>query len=85
MTRTLQTLQGRYKDVTKTLQGRYQDVTQTLQRHYCQILNKCDQILTEDDQNDQTHVENIQERDFLKMKKSNAKNYTGFRVGGEWV
>ena len=63
MTRTLQ---GRYKDVTKTLktlQGHYKDVTQTLQGPYCQILNKYDQMFTK------SHL--------LKIKRSNAKNYTG--------
>ena len=28
------------------------------------------------------HVEKIQERHFLEIKKSNAKKYTGFGVGG---
>ena len=31
---------------------------------------------------DQIHVENFQERHFLEMKKSNAKNHTGLGWGG---
>ena len=34
-------------------------------------------ILTKYDKNDQIHVEKIQERHFLEIKKSNAKNHTG--------
>ena len=53
-------------DVTgrlQTLQGRYTDVTRTL-------LPNIDQIVTKYYQNDQIHVEKIQERHFLRIKKA---------------
>ena len=34
------------------------------------------------DPNEQIHVENFQERYFLQIKKSNARNNTGVGVGG---
>ena len=37
---------------------------------YDQILIKYDQILTKYDKNDQIHIENIQERHFLGIKKT---------------
>ena len=50
-----------------------------------------DNIFTKCDQDDQMHgVEQIQERHFLEIKKSNAKKYTGFGLRanlgkGGWV
>ncbi len=46
--------------------------------HYCQILIKYDLIASKYDQNDQTHVDFLQERHFLEIKKSNANNDTGW-------
>ena len=40
----------------------------------CPFIRKSTQI-------DNLHVENVQERHFLEIKKSNAKNHTG--LGGE--
>ena len=60
-------------DVTgrlQTLQGRYTDVTRTLLPNIDQILTKYDQIVTKYYQNDQIHVEKIQERHFLTIKKT---------------
>ena len=55
------------------------------------FINQCfhfgaeyDQILMKYDQNNKIHVENIQERHFLEIKKSNAKKYTGFGLWGDW-
>ena len=42
----------------------------------------CDQILPKYDKHDQIHVEQHQERHFLEIKKSNAKNHTGL---GWWA
>ena len=39
-------------------------------------------MLTEYDRNDQIHVGNFQERHFLEIKESNAKNHTGLGWGG---
>ena len=50
-----------------------------------QILTICDQISTKYDKIDQIHVENVQERNFLEIKKTNAKNHTGLGWGeGDW-
>ena len=38
--------------------------------------------MTKYDKNDKIHVENLQERHFLEIKKSNAKNHTGLGWGG---
>ena len=48
-----------------------------------QILKIYDQTLTKYDKHDQIHVENVQERHFPEMKKSNAKNHTGLGWRGD--
>ena len=35
-------------------------------------------MLIKYDENDKIHVENVQERHFLEIKKINVKNHTGF-------
>ena len=47
---------------------KYQQMTK-----YSQILAKYDQILTKYDQNHKVHVENCQERHFLRMTKKTSK------------
>jgi hypothetical protein len=47
-----------------------------------QILTKYNNTFTKYDTNDQRHVENFQERDFLRIKTNNAKNIAGW--GGGW-
>ena len=56
----------------------FEYLPRTLQWHYCQILIKDDQILIRYNPSDQVHVEKIQDLNFLKIKKSNAKKYEGF-------
>ena len=51
-----------------------------LQGHYCQLLTKHEQIVTKYYQNDQIHVEKIQERHFLRIKKQ--RKPTGGEGGG---
>ena len=67
----------RYKDIRRTLHGRHREitnVTRTLHRCYkdiiAKILIKYDQIVTKYYQNDQIHLEKIQERHFLRIKKT---------------
>ena len=47
------------------------------------ILTKYDQILTIYVKNHSIHVNKIQERHFLEIKKSNVKNHTGFGWGNQ--
>ena len=47
-----------------------------------QILIIYDKILTKYDKHDKIHVGNFQERHFLEIKKTNAKNHTGLGLGG---
>ena len=42
-----------------------------------------DQLLTKYDKHDHIHVENVQERHFLEIKKSNVKHHTGFGWGNQ--
>ena len=50
-----------------------------------QILTKFDQIFTIYVKKHKMHVDNFQECNFLKLKKSNVKNHPGFEgVLGYW-
>ena len=52
-----------------------------LQGHYWQILTKYDQLVTKYYQNDQIHLEKIQERNFVRIKKTMLQGVAGRALG----